>query len=240
MKIALCYSGMVRNFIDLIPNHKKFLLSQYDCDVYLNFWDIYGTYTPYGINDGIYSKQHIPPTYDTNYISNSHKEQIINELKPINYCFESYSNAKHLFLEKINKYQPDFNIPPNMNNISSMFYKIYQCGEMVKQSNINYDVIIKIRADLTFYDKLIISSIEPNTIYGSSHYSQQGELSDIFFYGDPISMHTAYKMYFKLEDFWDKGHIYKSPENILYNHVFNNYNININFPTPHPPFSIIR
>jgi hypothetical protein len=42
MKIAVCYSGMFRNFTETVENHIKHLYSKYDCDVYFSFWDVYG------------------------------------------------------------------------------------------------------------------------------------------------------------------------------------------------------
>ena len=42
MKIAVCYSGMFRNFQNSVDNHIEHLISKYDCDIYLSFWDTHG------------------------------------------------------------------------------------------------------------------------------------------------------------------------------------------------------
>ena len=41
---------MFRNFNETIENHMEHLYSKYDCDIYLNFWDVFG----YGVQP--YSK----------------------------------------------------------------------------------------------------------------------------------------------------------------------------------------
>ena len=42
MKIAVCYSGSIRVFLDLIDTHIEHLLSKFDCDVFLETWNVYG------------------------------------------------------------------------------------------------------------------------------------------------------------------------------------------------------
>lgn len=234
MKVAFCYSGMIRDFINNIDNHKQYLLSHYDSDVYLHLWDVYGDYVGFNIsnNNGLVVSflNDTPIDYNTNYISEQDKNIIINELKPVKYCFESYLNMAPIFEERALKVIKDPSLPPNMNNMISMAYKIKQCGEMVNEGQ--YDLVVKLRPDIGFYDHINLSNPTPNTIFGNEYFCWQDDnVSDVFLYGNYESMKCLNTLYYEIENIFEKmGQAYCTPETSMYKHITNNGNSIIKQP----------
>ena len=87
MKMAICYSGMFRNFQNNIDNHIEHLISKYDCDVYLSFWDTHGFNTVSTKFDSI----------PNDNIDIESKNKILKKLNPKNFEFESYSQLENFF-----------------------------------------------------------------------------------------------------------------------------------------------
>ena len=231
MRVAFCYSGMVRDFIDNIDNHKQYLLSRYNSDIYLHLWDVYGDYIGFSkLKDGNYISNTAPVDYNTNYINEQDKDIIINTLKPVKYCFESYSAMSPVFKKRALSVDRDHSIPPNLNNMISMAYKIKQCGEMINEKQ--YDLVVKLRPDINFYDYINLNNPVPNTIFGNQYHSWQPDnVSDIFLYGDPDSMMCLNTLYYEIENIMENVQTwYYSPESVMYRHIINNNNKVIKHP----------
>lgn len=223
MKIAVFYSGMFRNFIDNIDNHKENVLSLYDCDVYFHFWDVYGTYIHFDRSTNVPQAGITPPTFYTNYVTEKDKQTAISQLNPVAYVFEPYAPMEPVFQEMVMRSGRTDKGPPNILNLASMHYKIYKGFELIKETGKHYDIIVKTRTDLTFSTPFILEDIMPNTIYGTeSHSWNEDTLSDLFFYGDFSSMDLAHNIYHNLENMWDRYNPSLAPEYIFPTFIRNN------------------
>ena len=212
MKIAICYSGMFRNFQKHVDNHIEHLISKYDCDVYLSFWDVYGFGTCL-IKSAI---------KDNDFISEQVKQEVLNKLQPKNFEFESYSELDKFFESEGIKYDEGSDIAPYCKNVLSMYYKIHKCGEMVKNSGIDYDIIIRLRSDIFFYEDLILQSPKENTVYHPAIYSWGSAMNDQLVYGNKEVMYVYHDLYNKLHDIWEQGTSRGAPEHFLTNYIIRN------------------
>jgi hypothetical protein len=249
MKVAICYSGMLRGFEDFIQNHIDYLISKHDCDIYLNFWDVFGyglqPYSKYttknhyrftGFHGENKSKIEIVPIIESDLIDDGTKNRIIEKLKPKDYIFDSFSTMEPFFQEKekyfINKWEIKIEDGVQfpvllMMNVMGMYYRIYKCGEMVKNSGIEYDVVLRNRTDTLFTDNVILQKPEKNTIYTNSIQSWTEAVNDTFLYGDMDVMFNYHKLYLNLFSMWEEIPVWNSSEHFLYKYLIKN-NININ------------
>ena len=211
MKIAICYSGMFRNFQKNVDNHIEHLISKYDCDVYLSFWDVYG-FGAVNIKSSI---------EDNDYITEQDKEEILSKLKPKNFEFESYNELENFFDLEGKKYD-ESGFAPFCKNVLSMYYKIQKCGEMVKNSGIDYDLILRLRGDVFFNEDLILQLPKENTVYHPERASWTKAMNDQLGYGNKEVMYIYYDLYNKLPEIWTKGTSRGAPEHYLYHHMVNN------------------
>jgi len=249
MKVAICYSGMLRGFEDFIQNHIDYLISKHDCDIYLNFWDVFGyglqPYSKYttknhyrftGFHGENKNKIEIVPIIESDLIDDETKNRIIEKLKPKDHIFDSFSTMEPFFQEKekyfINKWEikteDDVQFPVLlMMNVMGMYYRIYKCSEMVKNSGIEYDVVLRNRTDTLFTDNVILQKPEKNTIYTNSIQSWTEAVNDTFLYGDMDVMFNYQKLYLNLFSMWEEIPVWNSAEHFLYKYLIKN-NININ------------
>ena len=126
MKIALCYSGNLRTFEHCVKNHSTIFEK---ADVYVSTWDSISLSNT--MNDDWHTKVNIevPNIVDYNYIDN---------LIPANFTLrdvsiESYDNQSFTELQ-------------NYNHLWYQYYQIKKCFDMVGD---NYDIIVRIRPDIT-------------------------------------------------------------------------------------------
>jgi hypothetical protein len=212
MKIAICYSGMFRNFQNNVDSHIKHLISKYDCDIYLSFWDVYG----FGSFRDKLNIKH------DDIIPEHVKGEILNKLHPKNFEFESYDEMDIFFEFEGNKYRDTKEPPPYCKNILSMYYKIKRCGKMVEDSGINYDLILRLRGDILFTEDLILQSPKENTIYSPLIFSWTQSMNDQLIYGNKKVMGIYHGLYDKLPEIWLSWSTHVSPESLLYRHMENN------------------
>jgi hypothetical protein len=215
MKIAVCYSGSIRIFTDVIDTHVEYLLSKFDCDVFLETWDIYG----YGGHKLKYE------TTQDDIISEGDKEKILTKIKPLDYNFEDYYLMEKFFKEKEKEYYEGY---PYVRNILSMFYKIKKCNDMVLKQNKVYDLVLRLRCDHQFIDDVQFETISENTLYTNELGSWgQQTVVDQFFYGNQDVMNKVTKTYDKLDCFFKNGLIGNAPEYLFYHSLIED-NIFIN------------
>lgn len=204
MKVAFCYSGMFRDFDKNIENHISNLTSKYDSDFYLSFWDMQGK--------GDYKNR---LDSDSNTIDKQTKNLIEERLKPKFLEFQNFQPYSESFdiIEK--KLKPDFN-PPFIKNILSMYYKIKRCSDMVLQSEIKYDVIVRLRPDMYFNSSMMLVKPEENTLYVNNNGNWGEAYNDQFYYGNQKTMEIVGNLYNNLYNIWETTNIYQSPEGILW------------------------
>lgn len=242
MKIAVCYSGMFRNFTETVENHIKHLYSKYDCDVYFSFWDVYGEggfNSHYAVNKrktwDFKTNQFIETEVSDDKILQQDIDLILEKTNPVKYEFQDFSKFSPLFNAKAELmdyvYGEKHDWLPHLPNIMSMYYKIYRCNYLVKYSGRQYDCVLRMRSDLMFKDfGLELLKPEMNTINVNSWGSGNESYQDMLIYGDTIGMGKLSRLYFNLERIWHEKNRNTANENVLY-HYLNTIDVNINLDT---------
>ena len=251
LKVAVCYSGMFRNFTETVDNHIKHLYSKYDCDIYFSFWDVYGDggfNSKYNTNKRTIWDFENNKFYETEVsndkISQSDIDYILNKTNPIKYEFEEFSKFEPIFNEKKETLDKIFNRThdwlPHLQNIMSFYYKIHRCTDLVKNSKISYDSILRIRTDIMFHSfGLELNKPNKNTININPWGSFRESYQDNIYHGDEIAMYKLSNLYFNLEKIWHEVGREQSNEHILY-HYLNNIDVNINMENSIQFFKVYR
>jgi uridine kinase len=138
----------------------------------------------------------------------------------------------------------NFNSNPKINNLLNQHYKFYELNKIKnnisKIEKIKYDIVIKYRPDLYFYDSINFDKLNTNTIYipkdskidiSKLKFKNDKYICDTFAYGSNSIMNKYFEIYnYSLELINSFGHV---PETILYFYLHNfsiKYSeININY-----------
>ena len=134
MKVAICISGLPRNYEQGFKELKKWFLNKYDCDVYIHTW------------------------YDTTSVFETGHDYL--EKKSYNFTQKDYDNILELYNPKAHEFQIPIpfdetdirgsHLGYKLHNILSAAYSIHACYNLVRESGIEYDYIIRYRFDLKF------------------------------------------------------------------------------------------
>lgn len=202
IKLAICISGFMRNY-RLLPRSINFkrLIQNHQVDIYISTWDIIG-YSHCG-----------NPQLDYRKLNVANLKTFASNIKA--YEVENYDAIKKsgIFATKI----PATNVlreePGVLERIRSQFYKVMRCNDMMLNSGIQYNAVIRMRPDLHFQEEIDIGSImqdiESHKIFLNTDPCQrEGVFGDQFALGNMYTI-TAY------------AHIYKR----LYQHEFLSKNI---------------
>jgi hypothetical protein len=177
MKIAIIISGLPRCYKEGYEELKKWFLDKYDCDIYIHTW--YDTKT----------------TFKTGHNFSLNKDYKFTE--------EDYQNILELYQPKNYTFQKP--IPFDVNGIISKlgvklnvslssFYSLQHSFNLIKESGIEYDYIIRTRFDLKFTDLVVescplisnITELDPNQVnlvdYNSEDYRRLN-VNDLFAIG---------------------------------------------------------
>ena len=103
-----------------------------------------------------------------------------------------------------------------------MYYKINRCGEMVKDSNVDYNLILRLRSDILFSEDLILQLPKENTIYSPIKSSWDQSMNDQIIYGNKEVMSIYYNLYNKLPEIWMGWVSHATPEALLFHHMKKN------------------
>lgn len=217
MKIAVCFSGHLRNFNNLLNNFKDKILSlkdQHKIDLFFSVWD---TYEPK------YSW-----TNQNETISNSIYVEDLLKLNPIKVEVENFNEIKkHFLLKNFTNldHSNDKILKDGILHSTPMFYKIYKANKLKqdyeKLNNFKYDIVIRYRSNL-FIDGNIDLHINKNILYNKKENDQN--LDDIFAYSGSEIMNKYSELYLNLSLILNK---YKrfGPEQILYDWIINENSI---------------
>jgi hypothetical protein len=214
MKIALCFSGFIRD----VEETKIFwtsLIKKYNIDVYASFWD-----------------DEIPQLGDT--VNNFEKIYTPKRLDIENY---------EIFRETTQQYASmNIQSPKNIADIYqkssqsfnqiSMYYKVWKANMLSKQIGIEYDLVIRARIDTVLDEAFeIIDNNYLNVPMGTNNcpaFHMSDGLNDCFAYGKPKIMDYYSFIYLHMMDYLNQGHYLFPPEHFLYVH-FSKIHIKIRF-----------
>ncbi len=138
MKIALCFSGNIRD-INETKNFWIDLIKEYDMDVYASFWDVENEEKGDTLNN--FLKIYTPKKYEVeNYRIYKETTQDIASL---------HIQSPKVIMEHLRKSSKAFGQLP-------MYYKVWRCNILSKQLGIDYDIVIRARTDIVLDDKFKI------------------------------------------------------------------------------------
>ena len=200
MKIAVCYSGLPRTILNCLDNHYENLLKDNLCDIYFSFWDTWG----FNFREDTLKKEE--------NISKEDISNLINLLKPKRFEFEKFENFNDYFEKKTIDSPQGY---PYCKNLLSMHYKIFKTFNLIDMSE-NYDVILRLRPDHFFKNKIKFEFPKQNTIYTSLTGARcnNGGMNDQIAYGD----YDVMKIYSSFFLDWEKIKEIKktcNPEHLL-------------------------
>jgi hypothetical protein len=181
MKVALLLTGHMRNYEKAYENLKANLLDHHDVDIFLHSWSNRGNVVAKYTSD---EKEEIEPL------------DVVNLYKPVRYLFE-HPDKVH---PNIN-YQQNSVVP--VKNIINMYRKIYLAGELLREWDEEYDIVLRFRADLHLKQPLNLDEfkINDNNIYvrdltnnqANDHYCI-GSVNSVLVYCSLYSLIDAYYM----------------------------------------------
>lgn len=228
MKVAVCLSGHVRNFIDCKGSFIEKVVNKYNPDIFVHTWDEYG----YGRNGSptnpineetilaIEKNKHLGLASNTEFLRGSPKVDfnILSDLNIKELVVENYNDIEDEIVkiaEKINV-KWDIDYPPNF--ISSL-RKIKLCNNLRKNYekiyDTNYDIIVRSRFDLIYYSLIL----EKDTKFFHTPISHSYHaISDIFSYSSPTVMDRFCTFYDCLNEYNEKN-VHFNPHNLIMHHL---------------------
>lgn len=156
MKIAMTISGQPRQYAAGFLECKKWLLDRYDIDVYLHSW-VDNEFYKYDFFD----EGKLQTTYTAT--ENTYKE-LLELYKPKNHLFERAIKFDATDIKGSNNQR--------LNSQLGMWMSLKRVWDLVEESNIKYDYIIRTRYDLQFTDLVVescplisnITELDPNQV----------------------------------------------------------------------------
>ena len=211
MKVALCFSGHVRD-LDRTFRFWDDLVKKYNVDVYGSFWDSSSNIDTVDKFKAMYN----PVACDVE-----------------NYeCFRSTTmSIAHAYVDPPNSLAPFFQQTTKAFGQLSMYYKIWKCN-MLCGGNGMYDLVIRARTDTMLDSNLVIEKNEClNVPIGNvfcSAFSGSIGINDCFAYGKPSIMNYYSFLYLKVMEYLNAGHYAFPPEHFLAVH-FSKVNVPIRY-----------
>ena len=218
MKVALCFSGGIRNFKDNFESIRNCLIDPLEADVFIHGW--------YFKVDEIENKHKMYRKEETS------QSEVLIYAKPKKYELEAYNKEKEqeminkFLIDKIQeKYKDKSDLCQLFPNTCGMLWSIYKSNllkcEYEKEHNFKYDIVIRCRPDFEYYTKLnfdILRLVDNNTILlPLDNYAYNTQQCDKFAIGTSENMDYYSNIQSQLieysnkypNDFWDGPKIIK-------------------------------
>lgn len=216
MKIAICFSGAIRNFDDCASSTIKYFIDSLrnsnhentiQTDIFLHMWVF---------NDSLENK--IQHNFKWRK-DNSSIEKILNILSPTKYVIEEYTNqSEKLIIEKSKIQMDKFDTEQKKNygfNACSMYWKIFKCFELAEshsiENNFEYDLVFRARLDFIWEDYIkiqdFIESTENNIYLIKDRYATMSKLqtNDKFFGGNMKVMKKMCNLFNHIWEYQTEG-----------------------------------
>lgn len=146
MKMALCFSGYLRDFERTFSSWDDNFLRLYDVDVFFDIWDMVN------FDGNVRSADKIAALYDLYRPRAIRMERKISDFG---------KNIRPAHTRQATR--------GDINNPISMFYKIAQCNRLCKTVGVKYDLVFRARTDLMLHFPFEISSSAKDFINVSEH-----------------------------------------------------------------------
>lgn len=211
MKVAICISGLAREFKRSYNALNKFIFSQFEHDLFIYTWN--APNQPYFEVEGA-----------IRYPDEGTLEEYKNLYNPVLMGFEVFDkNRENLF--KNEKYERFKSGATSVVRMSAMFYQIMRCNQIknlyAEKHGIKYDIVIKCRSDIVPFRPFDLKEFEDardNGTFYSDVLRNDGMVSDILFFSNSEVMDYACDLYKYFDEYVDRG-IRFNPEVFLPYHL---------------------
>lgn len=221
MKIAICYSGFLRTLLTTFPNINEKLVCENNVDYFLHTWEN----SEYDDEINFFLENAKPKAY------------LIDKPKPFEqhpYYYGTFSSINWEELKKVS-YDKTSKISAGNHstyphNVLSAFYSKHQSNILRKtyssMTGQKYDLVVSIRSDIEFNEKVNISECKPNelniswlTRIGMDYWNHPNMINDMFAISSPEVMDWYFdcNLYFPVMYFVED--IEWIPENLLGVHI---------------------
>lgn len=195
MRVAICLSGQMRTFERCHPYLKKYVLEPLQPDVFIHTWKNSGVWTK-GTNQKDEEKK---ITYDELRELYDPKKSVIEDFE------DSYTEGMGNIQvpDLLKQYEPR-----HYKGAIPMFYKIWACNELKKEwehkHHFQYDVSIRLRPDMIFFDRIPDKVLKDTNIIWFSHYAINPvfQASDKFAVSGSKNMDYYCSLWEHLEEYW--------------------------------------
>jgi hypothetical protein len=256
MKIAICFSGQMRNYeynidwLDILRKH-------HNVDVYVHTWSNRGASTALD--------RSFPPGF-SKFVSNGmHNDrpigcdiftQVIDKLQPQLITYDALNQLykpKQVIIEELptdydsTKSLYGIECPKGITNHRNryyhnlaMFYKIWACDQLRQntesQEGFTYDLVVRVRpdhhvtiGDLSFFNS---ENFEDDNILYSHNKNQAGTnlpyISDQYAYGNSVAMKSYCSVWPSLADYWNENNYSEWPIHLRVNGLLVHKHLEIN------------
>lgn len=216
MKIALCFSGHIRD-LNETKNFWTELIKKYNIDVYASFWD------------------------EENKDRGDTLNQFLTIYTPKKYEIERYDVFKETTLDIASMMvEPPSFFNDNLKKAAkefrqiSMYYKIWKANMLSKHLGIKYDLVIRARTDIVLDENFEIKYNQmlnvPMGRIKAQVWPDSESITDIFAYGTPKIMDYYSFAFLQAMQYQQAGHYMIPAEHLIHVH-FSKLHIQIrNFP----------
>lgn len=147
------------------------------------------------------------------------------------YLSELAPDISHKFYYRV--YTNEFEGPgfDSKYNMCSMYWNQQNCSDMIRESGIQFDKVMKWRTEICFKGPIVLGDVQPNTVY-IPHDFDYGGVNDQMMYSDLESAHKYLGVY-KCLSTYQKESIYIHPETLLRHHLVKTGVVISRFPFPY-------
>jgi hypothetical protein len=201
MKIALCFSGNIRD-LNETKNFWTDLIEKYKMDVYASFWDIENEQLGDTLNN--FLTIYTPKKY---------------EIESYKIFKESTQDIASLNIESPKILADRFKETSKAFGQLSMYYKVWKCNMLSKQLGIEYDLVIRARIDTLLDENFEL--VENNMLNVPMGRVQLHDwvnafgINDCIAYGIPKIMDYYSFIFLQMMEYLKVGHYAFPPEHFL-------------------------
>jgi hypothetical protein len=207
MKVAICFSGFLRNYKECYPTFNKYVLQAnpgIDFSIFLHTWEKFDTsdFRPWNVGAG----------------------QRIAKLETAQFLDDVRSKYGEVFTEPVREFAysqaVQKQIPRSRNKSHqgpiSMFYGIKRAIELASG---DFDLVVRVRPDCWFRSPVKLDAVDPGKVVVPL-WGNFGGLNDQFALGSQAAMKIYSGVYDHIDELMELGCLYQ-PEMMLKAHLFN-------------------
>lgn len=216
MRVAVCFSGHLRDSEKTFPFWKEFI-ERYNADVYASFWE----------DSTAPQSDEVVKSENPSYFNKWFKPKVIEWEN--NKVFRE--TTLNLFKEEIlsprypqvSKGLPEEDASyTETGMILSMWYKVWRANTLC-QTHGQYDIIVRARTDVYLKSPLVLEENSHLNLPVGLVYNRDWENCfgwvDLIFYGNPEIMNYTSSLFLYLTRYLKEGHYFNPTENVLRVHL---------------------